>query len=66
MRGFQYLQPYFINLNKSSDATVALDTETSARVGTLVEYRLVNSTDDTITTDSSDNPLPQVVLAQQN
>jgi LPS-assembly protein len=46
LRGFQWLQPYYIALNKSSDATVALDIETSQRVGGLGEYRLVNGKDD--------------------
>ncbi|MDB5108569.1 MAG: OstA family protein, partial [Candidatus Binatus sp.] len=32
LRGFQWLQPYYIAINKSSDATVALDIETSQRV----------------------------------
>ncbi len=41
LRGFQLLQPYYIALNKSSDATVALDVETSQRVGGLAEYRLI-------------------------
>src|SRR5260370_32166798 len=46
LRGFQWLQPYYIAINKSSDATVALDIETSQRVGGLAEYRLVNGKDD--------------------
>ena len=46
LRGFQWVQPYFIVINKSSDATVALDLETSQRVGGLAEYRLVNGKDD--------------------
>lgn len=45
-RGFEYLQPYFFDINKSSDATVALDVETSARIGGLAEYRLQNGQDD--------------------
>ena len=40
LRGFQWLQPYYIAINKSSDATVAFDVETSQRVGGLAEYRL--------------------------
>ncbi|MGA6971790.1 MAG: LPS assembly protein LptD [Candidatus Binatus sp.] len=46
LRGFQWLQPYYLAINKSSDATVALDIETSQRVGGLAEYRLVNGKDD--------------------
>jgi LPS-assembly protein len=46
LRGFQWLQPYYIVIDKSSDATVALDIETSQRVGGLAEYRLVNGKDD--------------------
>lgn len=38
-RGFQYEQPFFWNISKSQDATVALDVETSARIGILGEYR---------------------------
>ena len=46
LRGFQYLQPYFIDISKSSDATIALDVETSQRVGLMTEYRLTNGPDD--------------------
>jgi LPS-assembly protein len=46
LRGFQWLQPYYLAINKSSDATVALDIETSQRVGGLGEYRLINGKDD--------------------
>jgi hypothetical protein len=38
-RGFQWEQPFFWAINKSSDATVALDVETAARVGVIGEYR---------------------------
>jgi LPS-assembly protein len=38
-RGFQYVQPYYWNISKSQDATVALDVQTSARIGLLGEYR---------------------------
>jgi lipopolysaccharide assembly outer membrane protein LptD (OstA) len=38
-RGFQYEQPFFWNISKSQDATVALDVETAARIGLLAEYR---------------------------
>ena len=46
LRGIQYFQPYYIDINRSSDATVALDIETSARIGGMAEYRLQNGTDD--------------------
>ena len=38
-RGFQYEQPFYWAINKSSDATVALDVETEARIGAIGEYR---------------------------
>jgi lipopolysaccharide assembly outer membrane protein LptD (OstA) len=38
-RGFQYEQPFFWNISKSQDATIATDIETSARIGVLAEYR---------------------------
>ena len=41
LRGFQFVQPLYWAINKSSDATVALDVETSQRVGGLAEYRLI-------------------------
>jgi lipopolysaccharide assembly outer membrane protein LptD (OstA) len=37
LRGVQWLQPYYIAINKSSDATVAFDVETSQRIGGLVD-----------------------------
>src|SRR5260370_16318103 len=46
LRGVQWLQPYFLAINKSSDATFALDVETSQRVGGLGESRLTNGPDD--------------------
>jgi LPS-assembly protein len=46
LRGAQYLQPYYVDLNKSSDVTLATDVETSQRVGLLSEYRLTNGVDD--------------------
>jgi LPS-assembly protein len=46
IRGFQYLQPYYWAINKSSDATFALDVETSQRIGGMGEYRLTNGPDD--------------------
>ncbi len=45
-RGFEFFQPYFIDINKSSDATVAFDVESSARIGVFGEYRLQNGRDD--------------------
>jgi LPS-assembly protein len=53
LRGFQYVQPYYIAINKSSDATVALDIETSQRVGGLAEYRLTNGVDDYLWVDGA-------------
>ncbi len=38
-RGFQTLLPYYWAIDKSQDATVALDVETSARIGLVNEYR---------------------------
>jgi lipopolysaccharide assembly outer membrane protein LptD (OstA) len=46
LRGFQLLQPYYLAINKTQDATVALDIETRQRVGGLAEYRLTNGPDD--------------------
>ena len=42
-RGFQYEQPFYWAINKSSDATVAVDLETAARVGVIGEYRYLLS-----------------------
>ncbi len=53
LRGFQWLQPYYFAINKSSDATVALDVETSQRVGGLAEYRLTNGKDDYLWADGA-------------
>ena len=53
LRGFQWLQPYYIAINKSSDATVAFDIETSQRIGGLAEYRLVNGKDDYLWADGA-------------
>jgi len=38
-RGFQIEQPFYLNINKSHDATVSIDLETEARIGALAEYR---------------------------
>jgi len=53
LRGFQWLQPFYIAINKSSDATVAFDLETSQRVGGLAEYRLTNGKDDYLWMDGA-------------
>ena len=39
LRGFQTRLPFYWAINKSQDATVALDFETSARAGLMGEYR---------------------------
>jgi len=46
LRGFQYFQPYYIDIDCSQDATVAFDVESLARIGGMAEYRLQNGTDD--------------------
>lgn len=38
-RGFQTVIPFYWNIDKSQDATVAVDLETSARAGLVSEYR---------------------------
>jgi LPS-assembly protein len=38
-RGFQIEQPFYVAIDKSTDATVAVDLETAARVGVLGEFR---------------------------
>ncbi len=53
LRGFQYLQPYYLAIDKSSDATAALDVETSQRIGGLGEYRLTNGIDDYLWVDAA-------------
>jgi LPS-assembly protein len=53
LRGAQYLQPFYWAINKSSDATVALDVETSKRVGLFNEYRLQNGIDDYLRVDAA-------------
>jgi LPS-assembly protein len=53
LRGAQYLQPFYWAINKSSDATFALDVETSKRVGLLSEYRLQNGLDDYLRFDTA-------------
>lgn len=53
LRGFQYLQPYYWAINKSSDATVAFDAQTSQRIGGLAEYRLTNGVNDYLWVDGA-------------
>lgn len=53
LRGFQWLQPYYIAINKSSDATAAFDVETAQRIGGLAEYRLNNGHDDYLWVDGA-------------
>lgn len=53
LRGFQLFQPYYIAINKSSDATIAGDLETNQRIGGLAEYRLVNGKDDYLWVDGA-------------
>lgn len=53
LRGAQIVQPYYLAINRSSDATVALDVETSQRVGLLGEYRLINGDDDFLSVDGA-------------
>ena len=38
-RGFTFMQPLYVVVNKSADFTIAPDIETSARVGGVAEYR---------------------------
>lgn len=42
-RGFQYVQPFYWAIDKSSDMTISLDVETNARAGVLADYRYVLS-----------------------
>jgi LPS-assembly protein len=53
LRGFQLVQPYYWAINKSSDATVAMDVETSQRVGALGEYRLISGADNYFVVDGA-------------
>jgi len=53
LRGFQMIQPYYLAINKSSDATFALDVETSQRIGGMAEYRLTNGVDDYFWADAA-------------
>jgi LPS-assembly protein len=51
LRGFQLLQPYYWAINRSSDASFALDVETSQRVGGMAEYRLLTGPDNYFVVD---------------
>jgi LPS-assembly protein len=42
-RGFQYVQPFFWAIDKSSDLLLKLDVETEARIGIVGEYRYLLS-----------------------
>lgn len=53
LRGFQLVQPYYWAINRSSDATVAVDYESSQRVGGLAEYRLITGIDDYFVVDGA-------------
>jgi LPS-assembly protein len=53
LRGFQLLQPYYWAINKSSDASLAMDLETSQRIGGLAEYRLIAGPDDYLAIDGA-------------
>jgi LPS-assembly protein len=44
-RGFQIEQPFYVDINKSMDATISIDVETAARIGALAEYRYALSED---------------------
>jgi LPS-assembly protein len=51
--GIRYQQPFFWALSKSTDATVAFDVESKARVGFLGEFRTVLSRDADFSVESS-------------
>ncbi|HZO82436.1 MAG TPA: LPS assembly protein LptD [Candidatus Binataceae bacterium] len=53
LRGFQYVQPFYWAIDKSSDFTIASDVETKMRVGALAEYRLQNGDDDYLRVDGA-------------
>ncbi|MEO8601617.1 MAG: LPS assembly protein LptD [bacterium] len=42
-RGFQILQPYYFEIDKTQDATISFDLETSLRIGLIGEYRYAPS-----------------------
>ncbi len=53
LRGFTLLQPYYWAIDRSSDASLALDLETSQRIGGLGEYRLVTGYDNYFALDGA-------------
>jgi LPS-assembly protein len=53
LRGFQLLQPYYWAINRSSDATFALDVETEQRIGGMAEYRLLTGPDNYFALDGA-------------
>ena len=53
LRGFQLVQPYYWAINRSSDASLSLDVETSQRVGGLAEYRLLTGPDNYFVLDGA-------------
>ena len=53
LRGFQLLQPYFWAIDRSSDVSLALDLETSQRVGVMGEYRLITGQDNYFALDGA-------------
>jgi LPS-assembly protein len=68
LRGFQIVQPYYWAINRSSDATVAVDYESSQRVGALAEYRLITGIDDYFVIDGAfyDESLRSSINRQQD
>ena len=44
-RGFQWVQPFYWAINKTSDATISFDVETAARIGAIGEYRYLLAPD---------------------
>lgn len=44
-RGFQWVQPFYWAIDKTSDATISLDVETAARIGAIGEYRYLLAPD---------------------
>ena len=51
--GIRFQQPFFWAISKSSDATVALDVESKARIGLLGEFRTILSRDTDFRIESS-------------
>lgn len=44
-RGFQWVQPFYWAIDKTSDATITFDVETAARIGAIGEYRYLLAPD---------------------